>query len=251
MTDTINLYPKTSCPCSDVPKNYKIPKNSIKSNLSINGCKPPPFFETYDRLEFNRDIQPKNKVGKYELNPQAYTNKIVPDFGMVPCKTASSCPTPSWMSWDPLLFSNTRVNYTPLDRPPTYGQVRMKNIYKDGYTYDNALGYQTYDKIGDGDITYYIDESIQDAFYHPVFSEPAEEQSQLFIDPMGGIKPEYNRKPIINTENPTTTKQSCYPYSLSFIQDSQSQREDLMSLQTRKMNQTKWSARWANSEEDQ
>jgi len=247
MTDTINIYPKTSCPCETMDKSYEIPKDGPKSNLSIRGDRLSGYFDYYDRVELNKEIQPSDKVGLYELNPQSYTNKIVPGFGMVPCQTDKTCPNPSWMSWDPRLFSVTRANYLPLDRPPTYGTVKMKNIYNDGYTYENALGYQSYNDIGDGNVTYYIDKSIEDAFYKPVFSEPAEEYSELFVDPMGGIKPEYNRRALINTENPAITTAKSYPYCLSFIQDSQSQREDLMALQTRKMNQSKWSARWANS----
>jgi hypothetical protein len=246
MTDIINLYPKTSCPCEECGKSYKIPTEGIKSNLSIRGHRPSEYFDYHDRVEFNREIQPKNEKGIYELNPRSYTNKMAPDFGKVPCNTASSCPNPSWMSWDPRLFSVTRVGYTPLDRPPTVGTVKLKNIYKDGYTYDRAIGFQAYDQIEDGDITYYIDKSIEGAFYKPVFSEPAEEESTLFIDPMGGIKPEYNRRPLINTKNPLVTTPSSYPYCLSFIQDTQSAREDIMALGTRKMNQSRWSARWAN-----
>ena len=246
MTDRINLYPKTSCPCEESSKEYKIPSDGPKSNLSIRGHKPSPYFDYYDRAELKRQQQPTAKTGRYELNPQSITNKLAPDFGMIPCQTASTCPNPSWISWDPRLFSATRVNYLPLDAPPTHGRVRMRDMYKDGYTYDNAFAFQGYNQIGDGNITYYVDTSIEDAFYHPVFSEPAEEQSELFVDPMGGIKPEYNRRPLINTANPAITTAKSYPYCLSSIQDSQSHREDLMALQTRKMNQSKWSARWAN-----
>jgi len=248
MTDVINLYPKTSCPCEDCEKSYKIPSEGIKSNLSIRGHRLSPYFDYYDRVEIKREQQPKNDSGLYQLNPQSYTNKMARDFGKVPCQTASSCPNPSWMSWDPRLFSETRVGYTPLDRPPTSGTVKLKNVYKDGYTYDRALGFEGYDQIGDGDITYYIDRSIENAFYKPVFSEPAEETSHIFVDPMGGIKPEYNRRPLVNTENPLVTKPISYPYCLSFMQDTQSQREDIMALQSRKMNQSKWSARWANED---
>jgi hypothetical protein len=246
MTDRINLYPKTSCPCEESSREYKIPTDGPKSNISIRGYKPSPYFNYYDRVELKREQQPQAKEGRYQLNPQSITNKLAPDFGMIPCQTASTCPNPSWISWDPRLFSSTRANWIPLDGPPTHGRVRLKNLYKDGYTYDSAIGFQSYDQIGDGNITYYIDTSIEDAFFHPVFSEPATEQAELFVDPMGGIKPEYNRRPLINTENPAVTTPESYPYCLSSIQDSQSFREDLMALQTRKSNQSKWSARWAN-----
>jgi hypothetical protein len=63
---------------------------------------------------------------------------------------------------------------------------------------------------------------------------------------MGAMKPEYNRNPIVNTYNPTVTTAKSYPYCLSYIQDSQSFREDIMALQQRKNNQEKWTARWGN-----
>jgi hypothetical protein len=61
------------------------------------------------------------------------------------------------------------------------------------------------------------------------------------------MKPEMNRTPIVNTENPTVSTPESYPYCLSSIQDSQSFREDLIALQQRRHNQEKWSARWSNS----
>jgi hypothetical protein len=247
MTDIINLYPKTSCPCETHKQSYKVPSDGIKSNLSIRGSTLSPYFDYYDRAEFSRQIQPEDKTEHYVLNPKSYANKTAPDFGKIPCQTASSCPAPSWMSWDPRLFSVTRVGYTPLDRPPPAGEVRLKNTYKNGYTYDRAIGFHGYEELEDGDITYYIDKSIENPFFKPVFSEPAQEYSSIFVDPMGSIKPEYNRVALVNTENPTVTTPESYPYCLSFIQDSQSHREDIMALQTRKMNQSKWSARWANS----
>ena len=246
MTDIINLYPKTSCSTEVQNHSYKIPTEGIKSNLSIRGSECSKYFDYHDRVEFNKNVQPSNKSGRYELNPKSYTNKTAPDFGKVACQTASSCPSPSWMSWDPRLFSATRVGYTPLDRPPTHGEVRLKNTYKNGYTYDKAIGFHSYEDLEDGDITYYIDKSIEDPFYKPVFSEPAQEYSSLYVDPMGSIKPEYNRVPLINTQNSAVSPPKSYPYCLSFLQDSQTQREDIMALQSRKMNQTKWSARWAN-----
>ena len=102
-----------------------------------------------------------------------------------------------------------------------------------------------YKNIGDGQITYYIDKSIEDAFFSPVFSEPAIQQKILYKDPMGSIQTIYDRVPLINTENPTVTSVKEYPYCLSFIQDSQSHREDIMAIQQRKNNREKWSARWA------
>jgi hypothetical protein len=63
---------------------------------------------------------------------------------------------------------------------------------------------------------------------------------------MGAMKPEYDRNPIINTENPTVVERKNYSYKLSFLQDTGGFREDILALQQRKNNQEKWSSRWGN-----
>jgi hypothetical protein len=242
MTDVVYLYPKSSCPCASCDTQYPVPVGG-KTNLSVEACKVSPYFNCYNTVELKREIQPGNKEGWYDLNPQVYTSKVACGFNPVGCKTAPTCPTPSWISQDPRLYSETRADYLTLDRPPMTGKVKLRDIYNkkyDGY----GAGFTPYDKIRDGQITYYIDKSIEDAFYKPVFSEPAQETAVLYQDPMGAMKPEYNRKAIINTQNSATDCVKSYPYSLSFVQDSQSYREDLMALQQRKNNQEKWSARW-------
>jgi hypothetical protein len=126
------------------------------------------------------------------------------------------------------------------------GDVRLKDLDNprwDGY----GQGSRPYSQLNDGQIVYYIDKSIAEPFYKPVFSEPAEQIAILYQDPMGSMKPEYNRRALLNTENPTVTTTTEYPYCLSSLQDSQSFREDLMALQQRKNNQSKWSARWTQN----
>lgn len=250
MTDTIQLYPKSSCPCNSCKKEYKIPTNLPRSNLAINGCKVSPYFDCYYKVSLGENLQPvpEQPYTITELNPQAYTDKLASGFGKVPCQGVDSagvvnCQDPNFISQDPRLFNSTRPDYLRLDRPPMSGDVKLKNIYNKKYT-NYGLGMKPYEMIDDGQIVYYIDSSIKDAFYKPVFSEPAIDQGVLYQDPMGAMKPEFTRKPIMNTENPTITTPIDYPYCLSFIQDSQSQREDIMSYQQRKNNQSKWSARW-------
>lgn len=245
MTDTIHLYPKTSCPCASCKKEYPVPKNLPRSNLSIRGCEVSPYFDCYYKVSLGENLQPNPKLPYKitELNPQAYTDKLSAGFGKVACNGFDGCPDPTFVSQDPRLFSSTRPDYLKLDRPPMSGDVKLRNIYNKKFT-NYGLGMKPYEMIDDGQIVYYIDSSIQDAFYKPVFSEPAIDQGALYQDPMGAMKPEFTRKPIMNTENPTVTTPIDYPYCLSFIQDSQTQREDIMSYQQRKNNQSKWSARW-------
>src|SRR3989344_4237511 len=247
MADVINLYPKTSCPCANCGKNTRcfFPPNGVPTNMSVLGCKFPACLDCYDRINLGKNIlEPQNKSGWAGLNPQVYSDKFDPHFGKVPCDT-KCCPTPTYIAWDPRLYSATRADYTTLDRPPINGNVLMKDLYKkdlDNY----GQGYTPYKDIRDGQIYYYVDRSIDDAYFKPVFAEPAIETAVLYKDPMGALKPEYTRTPVVNTENPTVTTPEFYPYCLSFIQDTQSFREDLMSYQMRKRNQQRWEPRWSN-----
>ena len=248
MTDTVYIYPKSSCPCETCLSSYPIPDQGPKSNLSVRGCQASPYFDCYNRVELRKDIQPQDYKGIYDLNPQAYTNKLATGFDAVKCENncpvAPSCPQPIYLSRDPRQFDAVRAEYMPLDTIPIDGNVKLRNVYT---TPDNyGIGFTPYEQIGDGQIVYYIDKSIENAFYKPVFSEPAEETYNLFQDPMSSMKPEYNRTALMNTANPTVTTAKFYPYCLSYIQDSQSHREDIMALQQRKNNQEKWSARWAS-----
>lgn len=245
-SDVVYLYPKSSCPTENCSRNYLMEKGP-KSNLSINGCSYSPYFDCYNKVEINRSIQPTKTKGSYTINPQAYNNKLAEGFDEIKCgsgcKIAPSCLDTFYLSRDPRQYDAVRGDYTALDAIPIDGNVKLKDVYKVPDNY--GIGFRPYEDIESGQIIYYIDKSIKDPFYTPVFSEPAESKANLFKDPMGAMKPEYNRVALINTENPTVTTAMNYPYKLSYLQDTQSFREDIMALQQRKNNQEKWSARWA------
>jgi hypothetical protein len=246
MQDILYLYPKTSSPLGDCKREYDIPRGN-QTNLSVEGCQISPYFDCWYEAELKRDVQPRPPVPDnknwYELNPQAYTDKMSPDFVSVNEKVSQGCPIPTVISPDPRLYDSVRATYLPLDRPPMNGDVKLKDVYDPKYN-NYGRGSMPYKNIKDGDITYYIDQSIAGAFYKPVFSEPAEEVLSLYKDPMGAMKPNADRRALVNTENPTVSTPVSYPYSLSYLQDTQSFREDIMALQQRKNNQSKWSVRW-------
>lgn len=268
MTDIVYLYPKSSCPTENCRKKYP-ETQGYKSNLSVNGCKVSDYFDCYDKLEVSSSIQPKTysnfnssnkeakinsnfnsnifteeKINPYEINeinPQAYTEKIAQGFNKVGCKT--DCKDAPYISLDPRLFNSPRADYLPLDRPPMDSSMRLADIYTDKLD-SYGIGFKPYDQINDGQIVYYIDTSIKDAFYKPVYTEKARETLVLYKDPMGAMKPEHNRTALENMYNHSVVQSECYPDTLSFIQDSQTFREDIIALQQRKNNQEKWSARW-------
>lgn len=241
MTDKVYLYPKTSCPC-DSCSPYKPSTDGIKSNFGVRGCKESPYFDCNDFVETKRNLVPLEDKGFTLLNPGVYNDKLAEGFDKKECPCDKG---PLYVSNDPRQFDAARWDFIPLDGVPINGDVRLKNIYNSNLDIYRDK-YNSYENIKDGQILYYTDASIANAFYKPVFSEPAQEISGLFRDPMGAMKPEYNRQPIFNTENPMITRQKNNPYCLSSLGDSQTFREDIMSYQQRKNNQQKWSARWSN-----
>lgn len=242
----IYFYPKTSCPCENCEsKNKPI---GFRSNLGIPGCENPATIgmDCHNRLMLGQQIQPFHQKGWTELNRQVLTNKLDPSFGKLPkgCNSPAGCEAPSYVSADPRLFSSTRADYTVLDRPPINGNVPLNDIYNPKWNHYSRT-FEPYETIGDGQIEYYVDTSIQNAYFDPNFTTKAHEVGVLYRDPMGSIKPEYSRLPIFNTENPVTRCKGEYMYCLSWMDDSTAQREDILSYQMRKRNQERWETRWS------
>lgn len=59
------------------------------------------------------------------------------------------------------------------------------------------------------------------------------------------MKPRYERKPLTCTSHLNTTRNN-YSGGLSWIEDSQEFREDIISKQMAKNNQQRWEPRWTN-----
>lgn len=240
MTDKVYLYPKTSCNCATNTKCVEA--KGPRTNLSVRGCQIPKCYETNDRIFIEEKFQPQCKNGLVDLNPQVYNSKLDPSFGKIPCKQTNGCNEPSYLSQDPRLYSSTRADYLPLDSPPINGNVKLRDVYSSEWDNYGAC-YQPYETIRDGQIKYYVDRSIEDPYFPPLYAAPAKAVTVLFKDPMDAMKPEYSRIPLTNNRNPTTTCRDSYP-CLSFTEDTQSHREDLLSYQMRKRLQQKWESRW-------
>lgn len=241
--DIVYLYPKTSCPCESCDQKFK-ESTGGETNLSVPECEISPFYDCCSRLNLGESIQPREKKGWVAVNPQVYTDKVATGFNKVGCQVASGCSDPSYISADPRLFSGTRADYLALDRPPMDGDVLLKNVYNKNL--DNyGSGFMPYKTIRDGQIEYYYDKSIEDPYFKPLYGQKAEISKVMYKDPMGSMKPEYNREWLSNTENPTVTTTKQYPYCLSYIQDTQSHREDMLAHQMRRRNQERWMPRWS------
>ena len=194
------------------------------------------------------NVQPAcNKNSGYSLN-RVEMSTINPDFAEATNKDSKYCKKVFINTTDPRLMDVRRSMLLKLDRPPyrsTYflsnGKITPQDdmtIYDPEYT-NYGRNYKTYDDITAGQITYYIDPSIQDAYFNPIFTIPSKVEGVLFKDPMGSLKPTYVRKEVM-------APNQCYN-PLSSIRDSAVYREDILAGQMAKMNQSKWSARYNRS----
>lgn len=133
-------------------------------------------------------------------------------------------PDGSVTSYNPRLFDVRRGMRVPMDRPSTTGSVPLCEIY----TNPIMDGYTPY-SVNNGQITYYIDNSIKDAFYRPVYDIPFQTKKYVYVDPMGSVKPHYS---LINK-----SEDVCKYSPLSSIQDSAFFRDNLIASQQAKTNQ--------------
>jgi hypothetical protein len=124
---------------------------------------------------------------------------------------------------------------TILDKPAEVGSVDMDLVSSlDNSNYGSI--YRTYSDIKNGQIAYYVDPSISQPFFSPVYTLSSYVDKTIFKDPMDSIKPEYIKTPITTTLNSVS--------SLQDTRDALSFREDLMSKQQNLYNRTSWTNRW-------
>jgi hypothetical protein len=246
---TYNDYPQSSCLCYKCTnKGYPLMCSGVPTNLGVYNCEVPAYFECYDRLKFREDIEPNPKEGYYYINPQVVTDKMPSmEFQQVKCEDPSNpnCKV-GYISSDPRLIYSPYGTTMMLDTAPMDSSIKLGDIYDDPRLCNYGQGYRTYSDITAGQITYYIDKSIEDPLFSPNFVSSARVTGELYQDPMSALKPEYNRYPL-KCNDPLTSEKQNYEYCLSWMQDSTEFREDLMSLQMRKRNQERWEPRFTNN----
>jgi len=243
-------YPKSSCNCYDDSGqgDELVFKNKGKpSNLAFMNCVMPNYFETHDQLSFKNNLQPTTPSLPYNRNDpytqyNAYnsnviTEKYAKDFSAVKCNNSTL-----YISDDARLVDAPRSMMLNLNVPPIDSSVRLNQVYDDNLT-NYGKKYSTYSDINTGQILYYTDKSIEEPYFQPNFVSTSSIDSVIYKDPMGSIKPHYYRKPLIESDNILTDKDK-FTYSLSWLDDSIGFREDLMSKQMAKANQSRWSNRW-------
>lgn len=131
-----------------------------------------------------------------------------------------------YVSVNPKTLDAPRAIRNKLDRPSTTGSVAAKDRYTAPY-----LNNYTPFNVNNGQITYYVDNSIKDAFYKPIYDIPFTAVPYEYTDPMTSEKPHY----ILINKNDDVFNYSC----LSSLNDSSFHRENLIASQQAKYNQTR------------
>ena len=239
---------ESMCNCYNCEKKkYKFsdgfPTNMSTRNFDINNK----YFDCYDGKLFKEQIELRNLKGFINLNPETIDNQYDKSFGKVKYDYSNN-PKTGYLSNDPRLISAIRGGQKlVLDNPPINGgQIKLKDIYTEPTMQNYGQKYNCYEDIKAGDIIYYIDRSIEDAFIPEIFQNNAYDTGILYQDPMSSLKPQYERQPVYRN-NLLDTKKDTYNHGLSWLDDSCEQREDLIALQMKKQNKHKYSARWTGN----
>jgi hypothetical protein len=160
------------------------------------------------------------------LNAQHHSFGCAPDF--VHTDTTNTCS--GYQSMDPRTVDSPRAMRLTLDRPPFYSRNTQpqSHMYTDQ---GNRTGfYNGYENINGGSIFYYTDLDLADPYGELPYSLPSYTVPFMQVDPMGAYRPIYEKMPIFQNNQVAS--------GYTFDQDQMQFREDLMSLQSRKINES-------------
>lgn len=128
---------------------------------------------------------------------------------------------------------------TVLDSPATVGWDKGMDATLSENNPSYKLGsYKNYNGMNNAQINYYVDKSISQPFYEPIYTLSSEVDKMVFVSPMDSVQPAYNKIPITSTLN-SVSKDSATRDQLSF-------RDDLISKQQSGYLKSKWSAYMIN-----
>lgn len=236
MNNIIYDYPKSSC-CLQEQCEYR-PNCGIPTNIGVYNCD-----KKFYNKDFKDDLEPSLKCGFTYLNPQAYQDKVAWDFENRKDCCLQDSPGDektkynTFTSTDPRLIDVPRALKMSLDRPPMDSSVKLNEIYCNETLLGYGKNYRTYSDIDGGQILYYTDDKFSDVFFNPVFSTPSKVTGDISFDPMGGLEINYNRKPCVKPI------QMC---GLSWLNDSNSWREDLTGIYNGQIREYDWNPRFGH-----
>lgn len=152
-------------------------------------------------------------------------------------KVSESDTCSGYQGTNPLLMNPIRGQSLILDKPPYLGEIPLENIYANTYN----TTYSSYFDMNSGQIQYWLPKDNGQVYREPVFTTPAEVTKNVFIDPMGVAKPEYNRNSF-----ETYAWNKCKSIHDSFTHDALEHRQELTEKQMSSMNRREWKYFWTN-----
>lgn len=232
----IRNYPKSSCTCYNYEKRDQ--PTGPPTNMSVRGCN---FQKYVSPRVFKSKIEPTDKNGLSVLNPGVVSkDKFDQNMKAINYENCpkTSCPGTTYLNNDPRLYSSVHAEWLQLNRPPLMSNTDIGTLNYNKKLDSYGKNYKSYSDVNAGQVVYYISKDIEDVLYNPLFSEPAHSIGTLYKDPMGAMKPHYDRIPL-DPLDPLDQE-----YCLSWMKDSQHHREDILSKQMQKINQTRYAPRW-------
>ena len=137
---------------------------------------------------------------------------------------------PGYQSMDPRTFDSPRAIRTTYDRPPLFSKNTqpLQNLYTSPGAHTGF--YPSYQAIKNGDLFYYTDRDVAEPYGLDPYTLTSYTIPQIEIDPMGAYRPLYQKVPVFQNNRNVA--------QYTFDQDQMQFREDLMALQSRKINES-------------
>lgn len=183
------------------------------------------------------DQEPDKKAGGFEIlnNPMSYSPFLCPEKSNDPhCDhTVYASNVSDARTVDAVRGIQTRLDTVPYQ---VYYDLVKDNVSNNPALDNYGQGMRRYQDINAGQITYYVDKSLAQPFYSPVYNIQSEAVGYIFKDPMDSIKPNFNKA------YPSNVKTS----NLSFLDDSSKFREDIIARQQRTHNSQKYELIYQN-----
>lgn len=251
MTTVLYDYPKSSCSCLNCDKDDFIIPTGQPTNMSIRSCISSEYYDCNPRSLFKVHQEPAHNTGTILLNPSVIApEKHNQTFRLIDQKKCprSACSGKTFLNSDPRLYNAAAETWLQLDSPPLTSTQSLNTLSTDKTLDCYGQNYQSYADVNAGQYLYYIGRDREDAFYEPLFSKTSTVVGTLYKDPMGAMKPQYDRipverlNPILGQESDDVTGDFC----LSDMKDSQFHREDLLARQMSRRNQQRYAPRWTN-----